>query len=219
MAIDFDQIVNTNGNHLTDKELQQLTKIVEAQNKQRSPLNSDEIIIDRGRSVYTKYQWNKPNIDLTTDDMEKGKRWVYGRHPRNETKQDRFIRLAMKRRDAALHTLKLLRNLGSSYGYMIDIPTAKITIDLLEKELKLLKDTYEDGARWLQRKTKVTTTSPDYINFYDSKLKKKIFVLKKKCILCTDKTKKGERYRLVTQVGNRKLSRSVSAEFAKAYAN
>jgi len=198
MAITFEQIVETGGNHLTDQELRQLRDVVEQQTKNRSPLNSPEILIAKAKTP-------KP---------DKSRRSWYYRVPRSETQQERFTRLCNARYMKILHQFKLLKNLGSSYAYLLDIELAKEVIEKIEDRVKELRTTYEKEVGELERRV---SKDSRYIRFWDGKEKKHFYVDNSRCKLHTKKVGNKIRYRVSVELDDYNLSRNISADIATKY--
>lgn len=73
----------------------------------------------------------------------------------NETPEDKFIRLANQRGEKLLHTMKLLRNLASSYAY-------KVNLDLAQEWADKFQNTFDETqTAWIDAINKVKVGSEE----------------------------------------------------------
>jgi hypothetical protein len=76
----------------------------------------------------------------------------------NESKEQKFIRLAQDRGSKLLHQMGLLRNLGKSYAYKIDPDLAEELLEQFEEALGSVKDQWAIAINKQRSSTEVEET-------------------------------------------------------------
>lgn len=151
----IDHILSSDGYQLTDEELSQLAEVVKKQQRLRSPLNTGELVLDKGEAEYEdrRYDWkSRQQIikKLTTDEaiaIMRGEQIGHIRSLKVGGRQDKFIRMACKRSRNATKPIKLMQKMFSTA--VIDIPLAKDIVESLENEVSSLRKEFEKQAQAL----------------------------------------------------------------------
>ena len=71
----------------------------------------------------------------------------------NETREEKFIRLAKSRSTKLLHQIELLDNLGSSYAYKVNPELAEELLAEFDKALESLKNRWNEKIDSLRGRT------------------------------------------------------------------
>jgi len=162
MSFTVEQVFASQGAQLTDEELRQLADLVKYQIRQRSSLNQGDLVLDKGQAVYQKseydYRARKRTTSTVTNaeaiEIFKGKRQrggfggsLYVR--KSGGRQDKFIRMAVKRLRHAIEPLELMQKMFSTA--VIDLPIAKEVIEAIENETAKVRAIFEEKAKNLPK--------------------------------------------------------------------
>lgn len=152
----MDHVVASQGAQLTDEELQQLADIVKIQMRQRSPLSQGDLILDKGTAVYNNISYNYQTRKRTYIPVTYAKAIELFRKGRDNPfvtksggKQDKFIRMAVRRLRHTLEPLQLMQEMFSTA--VIDLPIAKEVIESIEDETVKLRAIFEKKAEALPK--------------------------------------------------------------------
>lgn len=156
--VTLDHIFASDGNQLTDEELEHLQEVVTNQKLARSALNGD-IDFDKSQGQYTTRTWDKQtrrSVDLNLSYQDAMELSLTGKLPGidarsgvrcvgNEPRQYKFIRLSLYRLGKVKYALDALGGTCNKSN-VIDLPTAKYVLTVLQNRVECLSKIYEEAA-------------------------------------------------------------------------
>ena len=151
----MDNIIASQGAQLTDDELQQLAGIVKIQIRQRSSLSQGDLVLDKGQAVYQRITGSWDNRKYTNvNDVEAIDLFRKGTGSgvyvtKSGGRQDKFIRMAVRRLRHVIEPLELMQKMFSSA--VIDLPIAKEVIESIEDEIAKVRTVFEVKAEKLSK--------------------------------------------------------------------